>query len=200
LGGSPLCAPLVGWAALQISWPTNMDIELNMLGSVYPDPLAQLNHFGVGAVDTLSYSDLLLGHQAAGLGAGHVLAILLGGAYLLARRNIRWHMPVSFLVGVAATAALFSWAQPGLHPSPLFHLLTGTTMLGAFFLVTDASSSPVGRVPMLVYGFLAGAMVMIIRVWGTHPDGVAYAILLANLLTPMLEKLRPRPFGVVTGG
>lgn len=197
LGGSPLCAPVVGWAALYISWPENMDIELNMLGSVFPDPLAQLKHFGVGTVDTIPYSDLLMGHQVAGLGAGHVLALLMGGIYLIARGRIRWHMPVSFIIGVCATAGLFYVLEPGVHPAPLFHLFTGTTMLGAFFLITDPSSSPVGRIPMLTYGFLAGALVMIVRVWGVHPDGVAFAILLANLLTPMLEKLRPRPFGAV---
>lgn len=195
LGGSPLCAPLVGWAALQISWPENMDIELNMLGSAFADPLAQLKHFGVGAVTGVSPLDLLLGHQAAGLGATPVLALLIGGVYLIVRGRIRWHMPASFLAGVCATAALFAASEPGMHPGPLFHLLAGSTMLGAFFLVTDTSSSPVGRVPMLLYGFIAGTLVVVMRVWGTHPDGVAFAILLANLLTPMLEKIRPRPFG-----
>lgn len=198
LGGSPLCAPLVGWAALQISWPESMDIELNMLGSTYADPLAQLQHFGAGAVEHVLPLDLLLGHQAAGLGATPVLALCIGGIYLIARKRIRWHMPLAFLAGVGATAALFAALEPGMHPGPFFHLLAGSTMLGAFFLVTDPSSSPVGRVPMLLYGFIAGVLVLVMRVWGTHPDGVAFAILLANLLTPMLEKIRPRPFGSVT--
>ncbi len=196
LGGSPLCAPAVGWAALQISWPDAMNIELNMLGSAFADPLAQLKHFGADAVVNIPITDLLLGHQATSLGTSHVLALLAGGIFLIARKRIRWHMPVSFLLGVLATAAIFCWLEPGLHPSPLFHLLTGTTMLAAFFLITDPSSSPVGRIPMLAYGFVAGALVIVMRVWGTHPDGVLFAILLANLLSPMLEKLRPKPFGM----
>ncbi|MBU1248922.1 MAG: RnfABCDGE type electron transport complex subunit D [Proteobacteria bacterium] len=200
LGGSPLNAALLSWASLHLSWPESMDIELNMLGSSFADPLAQLKHFGVEAVANIPLTDLLLGKQVAGLGVSHILALLVGGLYLLLRGRIRWHMPVSFLTGVLATATLFFLVEPGMHPSPLFHLATGTVIFGAFFLITDPSSSPVGRIPMLAFGFLAGALVMVVRVWGTHPDGVAFAILLANLLTPMLEKLRPKPFGLNISG
>lgn len=195
LGGSPLCAPLVGWAALYISWPDSMDIELNMLGSTHADPLAQLQHFGATAVADQSLLDLFLGQQLAGLGSGQVVALLAGGVFLLARGRIRWHMPAAFACGVLATAALFGWLEPGEHASPLFHLLAGSTVFGALFLVTDSSSSPVGRVPMLVYGFLAGVLVMVVRIWGRHPDGLMFAILLANLMTPMVERIRPKPFG-----
>jgi electron transport complex protein RnfD len=195
LGGSPLCAPLVGWAALTISWPDAMDVELTMLGSPFAEPLAQLKHFGAGAVDGTSLADLLLGHQLAGLGSAQVLALLLGGAFLLLRGRLRWHIPAAFLAGVLVVASIFFWLQPGEHPSPLFHLLAGATVFGAFFLAPDHSSSPVGAPAMLLYGFIAGALVMVVRVWGQHPEGVMFAVLLANLMTPMLEKLRPKPFG-----
>lgn len=200
LGGAPLCAPLLGWACVYVSWPDTLSIELTMLGSSYADPLAQLQHFGASAVANISLVDLLLGHHLSGLGTSYVLALAAGGIYLIVRGRLHWHMPLSFLLGVWSMAALFGVLEPGVHPSPLFHLLTGSTVFGAFFLVTDTSSSPVGRIPMLIYGFLAGVLVMVMRVWGTHPDGVAFAILLANLVSPMLERIRPKPFGMRTTG
>lgn len=92
-------------------------------------------------------------------------------------------------------AALFHWLDPLTQAGPLFHLCTGSVLLGAFFLAPDPGSSPSGHRAMILYGFLAGVLVLVIRQWGIYPDGVPFAILLANLLAPLLDRVRPKFFG-----
>ncbi len=195
LGCNPLCAPLAGWALCSLSWPQAMDVDIAMLGSELYYPLSELKYYGLEAVDHFTWSGLLTGAQLGGLGATQTAGLLAGAAWLLARRIIRWHIPSGFLLGTASAAFVFAAAYPQEQVGPLFHLLTGSVILGAFFLATDYGSSPVGRLAMFVYGLLAGAMVMVIRVYGVYPDGVVYAILLANLFTPLLDRLQPKPFG-----
>lgn len=194
-GSNPICAPLVAWAFCRLSWPAAMDIDLNLshfLINYAPD---QLMHFGVESLWQFDYMNLFLGKQLGGLGASQVVALLAGGIYLIAAGWIRLFIPVAFLVGVAATAGVFWMINPEVYADPLFHLLTGSTMLGAFFLAPDVSSSPVGRIPQILFGLIAGAMVIVIRVYGIYPDGVPFAVMIANLLSPLLDRVRPKPFG-----
>ncbi|WP_419788105.1 RnfABCDGE type electron transport complex subunit D [Pseudodesulfovibrio sp.] len=195
LGANPLVSPLVGWALCRISWPAFMDTNATMLNLDLPAPLQQLKYFGLDAVSSIDPTTLLTGSQLGGLGAIQVGALLIGGGYLLLRRHIRWEIPVAFLCGVAGMAWIYQILDPSTYASPLFHLLAGGTVFGAFFLATDPASTPVGRIPTLLFGLMAGAMVIIIRVYGIYPDGVPFAILLANLFTPLLDRIRPRPFG-----
>ena len=195
LGGNPLCAPLVGWATCRISWPLFMDTNATMLTSSLPAPLQNLKFFRLESIQSIDYTSLLAGNQLGGLGEVHVAALLLGGLFLLVRRHIRWEIPVSFLVGVFVTAWIYQMIDPTTYAPPLFHLLAGGTVFGAFFLATDPSSSPIGLIPSLLFGLVAGSMVIIIRVYGIYPDGVPFAILLANLFTPLLDRIRPKPFG-----
>ncbi|MDD3310640.1 RnfABCDGE type electron transport complex subunit D [Pseudodesulfovibrio sp.] len=195
LGANPLVPPLVGWALCRISWPTFMDTNATMLNLDLPAPLQQLKYFGLDAVRSVDPLSLLSGNQLGGLGEVQVAAVLAGGLYLLLRRHIRWEIPASFLAGVAATAWTYQLIDPATYAPPLFHLLAGGTVFGAFFLATDPASTPVGRIPSLLFGLMAGAMVIVIRVYGVYPDGVPFAILLANLFTPLLDRIRPRPFG-----
>ena len=124
------------------------------------------------------------------------LAALAGGAYLLARRLIRWQIPVAFLAGLLVPVFVAHAIDPGANAGPLFHALSGATMLGAFFIATDpvtAATSDRGR---LVYGFGVGALVWIIRRWGAYPDGVAFAVLLMNLAVPLIDRHTvPRIYG-----
>jgi Na+-translocating ferredoxin:NAD+ oxidoreductase subunit D len=194
LGANPISAPLVGWAALQISWPDAMNANIAMLASPLENPLTQLKFLGLQAVD-VSLWEMLIGAQLGYLGSTQVLALLIGGVFLIARRAIRIHIPAAFLGGVFLTGLIF-WAIDGsVYPGPLFHIVAGSTMFGAFFLATDHSSSPVGSTAMLLYGLLGGALVVIIRVYGIYPDGVPFAILLANLAAFLLDQIRPKPFG-----
>ncbi len=198
LGGEPLCAPLVGWAICKVSWPELMNFDMSMLTSELTYPLSQLQNFGPETLDEYSLKSLLLGFQLGGSGAAQSGAILLGGVYLISRKIIRIDIPLAFVGGVSIAAALFYTISPVDYALPVYHILCGSTLFGAFFLATDSSSSPVGHFPMIAYGLSAGILVIIIRVYGAYPDGVPFAILLANLMTPLFEKIRPKPFGGIT--
>ncbi|BCS87429.1 RnfABCDGE type electron transport complex subunit D [Pseudodesulfovibrio sediminis] len=195
LGGNPLSAPLVGWAICHISWPAFMDTNASMMMSGLPAPLQQIKSFGLESIQHLDPMSLLLGQQLGGLGEVHVLALLAGGIFLLIRHHIRWEIPFGFIAGLLGTATIYWLIDPTAYAQPLFHLMAGGAVFGAFFLATDAASSPVGLVPSLLFGLIGGAMVIIIRVYGIYPDGVPFAILLANLFTPLLDRIRPKPFG-----
>ena len=195
LGANPLSSPLIGWAVCRISWAGYMDTNSSMLMSELAAPLQQLKYFGLTAIDGISYTDLSFGNQLGGLGEVHVAALLAGAAFLLLRRQISWEIPAGFVAGLLLTAWIYRMLDPAAYAPPLFHLLAGGGIFGAFFLATDPASTPVGRIPSLLFGLIAGAMVIIIRVYGIYPDGVPFAILLANLFTPLLDRIRPKPFG-----
>ena len=195
IGASPLNAVAVGWAVCRISWPKYLDVDAMLIHVNYASPASSLKYFGPATLHGIDPVPMLLGQQLGGLGAVQVLAVLVGGLYLLARGWYRWEIPVSVLVGVVVAAGIFTAVYPGEVASPLFHLAAGSTLFGAFFLATDCSSSPSRTIPMVLYGLTVGAMIVIIRVYGIYPDGVPFAILLANLVGPMYGKIRPKPFG-----
>ena len=125
------------------------------------------------------------------------LAFLLGGLYLLKQKLISWHAPVGMLAALALMSLLF-WSGSGSdsNGSPLFHLLTGASMLGAFFIVTDPVSGATSQLGRLIFGAGVGVLVYIIRTWGGYPDGVAFAVLLMNLAAPTIDYYsRPRTYG-----
>lgn len=194
-GGSPVCAPAVGWCVLTISWPNFMDLNGMLLSWDLIEPLSDLKYFGVDAVSSVSPMALLLGDNLGALGASQVLLVFLAGLYLLATRRLRWFIPVSFLAGVFVTALIYNLADSQIYASPIFHLLTGSTVFAAFFLMPYPSSSPTWPVPMLLFGFLGGALAVIIRTHGIYPDGIPFAVLLINLLTPFFDLIQPKPFG-----
>ena len=195
LGGNPLCAPLVGWAILSLSWKTQMDPGAMVLATNLVDPLTQLKYLGVAAANKLSLGDLFIGKQLGALGATQVLALLVGAGYLVSRGLLKLYIPLSFLAGVFLAGLVYYLMDGSVYPSPVFHLLTGSVVLGACFLATDPNSSPVNKAAMVCFGLTAGVMTVIIRVYGMYPDGVPFAILFANLFTPMFDLIRPKPFG-----
>lgn len=194
-GGSPICAPALGWAVLAISWPDFMDLNGMLLKWDLIEPLSDLKYFGLDAISSVTPMSLLLGENLGALGASQALMVLIGGVYLLSRGVVRWFIPVSFLAGVILTGMVYNLIDPQHYASPLFHLLSGSTLLAAFFLMPYPSSSPAWRLPMLLFGFFGGVMVIIIRTYGVYPDGVPFAILLANLCTPLFDLIQPKPFG-----
>ncbi|MOA49604.1 Na(+)-translocating NADH-quinone reductase subunit B [compost metagenome] len=115
---------------------------------------------------------------------------------MLARRLIHWQIPFSMLAAIAVCSGLAWWLDPLQQASPLIHLFSGASMLGAFFIATDpvsASTTPKGR---LIYGALIGVLVWLIRVYGGYPDGVAFAVLLANITVPLIDHYtQPRVYG-----
>lgn len=194
-GSNPVCASLVAWAFCRLSWPAAMDIDLNLAHFAINAPLDQLKFFGLETLEQFDNMDLFLGKQLGGLGASQILGIMAGGIFLLVTKWVRIFIPAAFLVGVTVTASVFWMIDPEVYANPIFHLLTGSVMFGAFFLAPDVASSPVGIIPQVLFGLIAGTMVIIIRVYGIYPDGVPFAIMVANLLTPLLDRVRPKPFG-----
>ena len=133
--------------------------------------------------------DMFLGIHGGSLGETSALALLLGGIYLLARRVISWHTPVALL----GTVVVLTWA---LGASPVYHLLSGAVMLGAFFMATDYSTTPSTNTGRVIFGIGCGLITVLIRLWGNYPEGVSFAILLMNILTPHISNLtRKKPFG-----
>ena len=124
------------------------------------------------------------------------IAFLVGGVWLIHRRIISWHIPAGLLVTLAAVATLFYLINSEQYANPLFHLLSGATMLGAFFIATDpvtASTTPLGK---LIYGAGVGLLIYIIRKWGGFPDAIAFAVLIMNMLVPTIDHYtQPRIYG-----
>lgn len=200
LGANPFNPVLMGLVILSLGWPIFMDFNHMLadyeLGFNMVYPLWSAKYFGAEAVAAFTSADLLLGRQVGGIGATFGLGIILGGIYLMARGFVRWEIVISFLVGVAVTALAFSMSSPE-YAGPMFHLLTGYTLVGAVFLATEDSSSPVNFVPMLIYGACAGMMTVLIRNIGLYVDGVVFALLVMNLVQPLIDKIRPKSMGKV---
>ncbi len=156
---------------------------------------------GIGVMQALhgydySYLDAFLGREAGSLGETSTLALLLGGIYLLARHTITWQIPVSFIVTVGVLALIFNQINPQHFAPPLFHLLAGGLMLGAFFMATDPVTSPVTPHGQLVFGIGCGILTWNIRTFGGYPEGVMFSILLMNCAVPLIDHyLRPRVYG-----
>ena len=199
IGSNPFNPVVLAFAILAISWKRHFDIDDQLLNFnfsfVAADPLTALKAFGAGAAAKYNLMDLFLGRQVGGIGATCGLALTLGGIYLIVRGYLRW--AVSFILGLVITAALFKVADPTRFAGPFFHLFTGYALIGAFFLAPEDSSSPVNKIPMLIYGAGGGIMVMLIRNIGAYSDGVIYAILVINLINPLLDKIRPKAIGKV---
>jgi len=202
IGANPFNPVALAVAILMVSYQTHMDFDAGLVNFSlnFPsttDPLAALKAFGPGAVANVNPIDLLMGRQVGGLGSTCGIALVIGGIYLILRGIIRWEISIAFIIGVFVSAMLFNMADPTKYASPIFHLLTGYTLIGAFFLATESSSSPVNFVPMLIYGAMGGVMTVLIRNIGAYVDGVIFAILLINLINPLIDKIRPKAIGKV---
>ncbi len=195
IGGAPVCAAALGWAICRVSWPHAMDIEFSMLRAPWDYPLGQLKHFGLEYMTHTSLWQMFWGSQLGWVGASQMGAVLVGGVYLVWKGWLRPHIPVAFLAGVFIAALSYYSMDATRYASPFFHIFAGGTVFAAFFLATDFSSSPSGSTAMILYGLLGGVLTVIIRVYGIYPDGVVFAVLLANLFAPLIERIRPKPFG-----
>ncbi len=148
--------------------------------------------------DTGLLSDFFIGNMNGCIGETSALALLIGAAYLLYRKVITWHIPAAYLLSVAAYAAILHAVSPATSAPPLFHLLSGGLILGAFFMATDMVTSPVTKRGMLVFGVGCGIITMLIRTvkTGAYPEGVSFAILIMNAFTPLINRAtRNRVFG-----
>lgn len=196
LGAYPFNPVLVGWVVLKLSWSIDLLTDPDM------SPLMVLKENGAGDLVMWELKDLLVGDTdllsatIGTFGAGQIL-LAIGGLYLLLRGYIRWHIPAAFIAGVAAFSAIFYLQDPDTYASPLFHIISGNVLLGAFFLATEYTTSPVTTWGMIFFGLAAGVLTMVIRIWGSYYDGVVFAILLMNTATPLLDRIKPKAYGRV---
>ena len=167
--------------------------SVSMTTWVHPDGVSSatpLALIGSGQIEALpALKDMLLGVRGGCLGETSAVALLIGGIYLICRRVITWHTPVVYI----ATVFLFTLA---LGQQPTYQILSGGLMLGAIFMATDYVTTPYSAIGKVIFGLGAGILTVIIRVYGSYPEGVSYSILLMNILTPYLNKIRiTRPVG-----
>lgn len=198
LGGNFLNPALAARALLLAAWPVHMTNWVRPFDMVATaTPLATLVPKGVAGLPLPSYLDMLIGRIPGSLGETSALALLIGGIYLLWRKVIDWHIPVGFI----GTVAIMTWifGPQGLGTGdPIAHVLAGGLILGAFFMATDYTTSPVTPKGRLVMGIGCGILTVLIRLWGGYPEGVSYSILLMNVATPLIDRVtEPRRFGLV---
>lgn len=225
LGYNPFNPAMAGYVVLLVSFPVHMTAWLAPAGPGAPDfgvwqtltiiltgnlpagigwdaltsatPLDQVKT-GLGLMQTIGEirQNPLFG-DFGGRGWEWVANFFaLGGLWLLYKGVIRWHIPVSMLVSITVIASVFYLLDPGSHPSPAFHLFSGATMIGAFFIATDPVSAATTEKGRLIYGAGIGLLTYIIRSWGGYPDGVAFAVLLMNMTVPLIDKITvPRVYG-----
>ncbi len=196
-GTNPFNGVLIAWVILMLSFPSHMTDWIVPAGvSVKLSPMQVLKDQGPEFVyKYFTLKSLLVGKKAGFIGCVSPLMVAIGGIYLLFRKTINWRIPVSFLLGVFVFSFLCWFISAGKYIDPIFHILAGFTMLGAFFLATDYPSSPVTPCGMFLFGLFAGILTVIIRTWGHWTFGVCYSLLIMSLATPFLDKLTPEPCG-----
>ncbi len=196
LGSNFINPALAARAVLLACWPVHMTSYAVPFvdGATHATPLSILS--GAAQGELPSYLDLFLGNVGGVIGETSALALLVGGIYLLVKGVIDWRTPVGFLGTVFVLSWIFGGNACLFTGDPLYHLLAGGLMLGAFFMATDYVTSPVTKTGRLLMGIGAGAITVMIRLWGGYPEGVSYAILLMNVATPLIDRYTvPRVYG-----
>ncbi|MCK5078351.1 MAG: RnfABCDGE type electron transport complex subunit D, partial [Bacteroidales bacterium] len=213
LGKNPFNPALVGRIFLLISFPVQMTSwpEPKMLfGSIASQPDAMGGATPLGFLkEGLKNStvpelmskmpDLMMdfiGFIGGSLGEVSVVALLLGAIYMLIKKVITWQIPFAYIGSVVVFTGILWLIDPDMYVNPVFHLLTGGLILGAFFMATDMVSSPISPWGQIVFGIGCGVITILIRIWGAYPEGVSFAILIMNAFTPLLNRwLKPKLFG-----
>lgn len=198
LGCNPFNPALTGRIFLLIAYPVEMtDWTTGVPDTLTGSTILPAVKYNLAALADVNFAHLFGGVMNGSMGEISAIALLVGGVYLLVRKVISWHIPVAVL----GTMALFAFAVAlgkgdMLWQLPLFHLMAGGAMLGAIFMATDYSTSPMTHKGMLIYGVGIGLITMVIRLWGAYPEGMSFAIFIMNAATPLINKYcRPKRFG-----
>lgn len=201
LGNNIFNPALVGRVFLLISFPAQMTMwpEVGQL-TAYTDVTTGatvLSLMNEGALDKLpTLVDMLFGKMGGSLGEVSALALLLGLVFMLWKKIITWQIPVSILLTVFVFTGIMHLVNPVQYASPFVHLLSGGLMLGAIFMATDYVTSPMSKNGMLVYGVGIGILTTVIRLFGSYPEGMLFAILIMNAFTPLINSyIKPKHFG-----
>lgn len=193
---------LVSFPAQMTSWPMPNGVD----GATGATPLGIMKE-GLLSGKTVSEilpeiptnTDLLMGGIGGSLGEVSAIALLIGFVFMLVRKIITWHIPVSILVTMFVFGGILHLASPEQYACPTFHILTGGALLGAIFMATDYVTSPMSHKGMLIYGFGIGLLTMLIRTFGAYPEGMSFAILIMNIVTPLINTYcKSKRFGEVT--
>ncbi len=216
LGNNPFNPALVGRVFLLISWPVQMTswplpspISDKFLG--YTDvttgatplgKLAEAMRNGDSMTSFLEkipdYLQMAIGNMGGSLGEVAAIALIIGLVYMLMKKIITWHIPVSILGTVTIFSGILWLVNPVKYANPMFHLLAGGLLLGAIFMATDYVTSPMSKRGQIVFGVGIGLLTVIIRIWGAFPEGVSFAILIMNAFVPIINMyMKPKRFGEV---
>jgi len=212
LGKNPFNPALVGRVFLLISFPVDMTtwpkpVPLWTLADAVTGPTSLgILKEGLAKGETVSklyehlpsMQNLFIGGIGGSLGEVSAAALIIGGIYMLIRKIISWHIPVSYILTVALFTGIMHYINPERYIDPIFHLLAGGLMLGAIFMATDMVTSPMSYSGMIVFGIGCGILTVLIRLWGAYPEGVSFAILIMNALVPLINKgFKTKKFGEV---
>ncbi|MBM6992727.1 MAG: RnfABCDGE type electron transport complex subunit D [Prevotella sp.] len=201
------CFLLVSFPAAMTVWPTQGQLMSYTDAVTGATPLSLMKEAiktgNAGLLDKLPTSmNMLLGNISNGFGAGSIgevcaLALIIGLVYMLWKKIITWHIPLSIIATVLIISGLLHWANP-VYAHPLQVILSGGLMLGAIFMATDYVSSPMTHRGQLIYGVAIGFLTVVIRNWGSYPEGMSFAILIMNAFTPLINfYVKPKRFGEV---
>jgi electron transport complex protein RnfD len=211
LGNNPFNPALVGRVFMLISFPVQMTSWPVPAGlkTGYTDAITGATPLAVikeGILNGESLSRLMekvpgtlnmfLGNMGGSIGEVAAVALLAGFAYLLIKKIITWHIPVSVIGSIAVFTTILWLINPETNAGPMFHILAGGVLLGAIFMATDYVTSPMNPKSMIIYGCGIGILTVIIRVWGAYPEGVSFAILIMNAFVPLMNTyIKPKRFG-----
>lgn len=211
LGNNPFNPALVGRVFILISFPVQMTswpvprgfatgyidavtgatpLAIVKEGLKNGEPLQQL----IAQIPTPA--QMFLGNMGGSMGEVAAVALLIGLIWMLYKKIITWHIPVSVIGSLLIFTSILWLINPEKNASPLFHLLAGGVLLGAIFMATDYVTSPMSPLAMIIYGCGIGILTVIIRVWGAYPEGVSFAILIMNAFVPLMNSyIKPKRFG-----
>lgn len=197
---------LISFPVQMTSWPKPIESARQLTDVITgPTPLAILKE-GLAKGETVqqiltthqmdNYLQYAVGQMGGSVGEISAIAIIIGGIIMLWRRIITWHIPVSFIGSAALFSGILWLINPTHYIDPAFHLLTGGLMLGAVFMATDMVTSPMSKTGQIIFGVGCGLLTIIIRIFGSYPEGVSFAILLMNAATPLINIFsKPKRFG-----
>jgi len=191
---------LISFPVQMTSWPVNKQAGIDAVTAATPLGLLKegiTNGTPISEIAGLpQLNDMLLGNIGGSLGEISAILLILGGLYMLWKKVITWHIPVSIILTVGIIAGIFWLINPEVYVNPAYHLLTGGLMLGAIFMATDMVSSPMTVKGQLIYGVGIGVITISIRMFGAYPEGISFAILIMNAVTPILNYyIKPKRFG-----
>lgn len=195
---------LVSFPVQMTMWPTAVENNTSLVDAVTGATTLGLIKEGVQFGQTMSSisgsipsaQEMFLGITSGSIGEMSALALILGGVYLIARKVISWHIPVTVLATIGVMTGIFWWIDPEHYANPLIHLLSGGAVLGAFYMATDLVTSPVTKKGMVIFALGIGVITVVIRLFGSYPEGISFAILIMNAFVPLINRyFKPRRFG-----